>query len=546
MTLVVLASLPGMAAAAAAAAVAPFDCTPFNCTCQGFSDYYGMVACIPPPTLNGGKCGFGCAPPESFGWWSATKNCTTHTAGAYCDGAGCKLPGCKCLAAKAPVAPPPPPPPPPPIQPCPPAADANYTEEWCSVASHPMPSWFEDAKFGIYAHWGPYSVPAYGSEWYSRNMYVNGSAEQKHHVATYGETFGYKDFVPLFTAPNFNATEWAQLYKRAGVRYAGPVAEHADGFAMFKSAVSHYNAFEMGPKRDIVGELAAAIRQEGLRLVTTMHHQWLFAWYPTYDNNTDSGQPAYELTAEQGGLYGPKVGNSKCFGGSLSTLASPTHPKGCEVTPRFNDYFNAKVFEVVDQYQPDVLYFDSKMDWVDEPHRLAFLAHYYNAAKQWQKAGTSAGAIVTYKSKDLAAGAGALDFERGGADQIHTPKWQTDDAMDRGSWSWVNPPDLKNETELIDELVDIVSKNGNLLLDIPPHADGSIDPVIQRTLFAIGDWLAVNGQAIFSTKPWFAGGFGEGPTHISPGSFHEWPTFTGKDFRFTTKDKALFATALVS
>ena len=318
-----------------------------------------------------------------------------------------------------------------------------------------MPKWFEDAKFGIYAHWGPYSVPAFGSEWISRNMYVNGSKENKHMIETYGPGFGYKDLVPLFTAPKFNASEWAAIYARAGVRYAGPVAEHADGFAMFKSSISHWNAAEMGPKRDVVAELAKEIRAQGLRFVTTMHHQWLFAWYPTWDNNTDAGNPKYELTSDQGGLYGPKVGNSKCFGGELSTLKSPTHTAGCEVSQRFNDYFNGKVREVVDQYQPDLLYFDAKMDWIDEAHRLEFLTHYYNSALKWQK-----DVIVTYKMHDLAVGSAALDFERGGSDKVLPDHWQTDDAVDRGSWSWVNPPNLKNATELINELVDIVSKNG--------------------------------------------------------------------------------------
>ena len=398
-----------------------------------------------------------------------------------------------------------------------------------------MPQWFQDAKFGIYAHWGPYSVPAFQNEWYSRNMYVNGSSAYKHNVQTYGAANGYKDFIPKFTAPKFNASEWAAIYRRAGARYAGPVAEHADGFAMFKSAISHFNAFEMGPKRDVTGELEAAIRHNGLRFVTTMHHQWLQAWYPTWNDVTDAGDPQFELTATHGGLYGPKVASSKCFSG--------THPP-CVPSQRFNDYFNGKVFEVVDQYHPDVLYFDARLNWIDEDHRLAFLAHYFNSAANWTKAGTSSGVVVTYKNKDLEAGAGVLDFERGGADRIIVPHWQTDDAMDRGSWSWVNPPNLKNETELIGELVDIVSKNGNLLLDIPPHADGSIDPEVQRTLFAIGDWLGVNGEAIFATRPWFEVGFGEGPTRINPGSFHEWPTFTSKDFRFTTNQKCVFAAAM--
>ena len=229
-----------------------------------------------------------------------------------------------------------------------------------------------------------------------RNMYVNGSKENKHMIETYGPDFGYKDLVPLFTAPKFNASAWAAIYARAGARYAGPVAEHADGFAMFKSQISHWNAAEMGPKHDIVGELAKEIRAQGLRLVTTMHHQWLFAWYPTWDASTDAGDPQYELTADQGGLYGPKVGNNKCFGGDLTTLKSPSHPAGCDVSPRFNDYFNGKVREVVDQYQPDLLYFDAKMDWIDEVS---------TRLRQATRAGCTHTAVLpTLRNPDLSAG----------------------------------------------------------------------------------------------------------------------------------------------
>jgi hypothetical protein len=267
--------------------------------------------------------------------------------------------------------------------------------------------WASYCQSDLCACAGADSVPAFGSEWYSRNMYVNGSRENKHSIETYGPHFGYKDLIPLFTAHAFNATEWASIYHRAGARYAGPVAEHADGFAMFKCGggrlapdcasssahalplilVSRYQPSSplvfgphsrplllfmqvihialqrlrdgcecatsclkhckrmtgcgwvagwrcdhvAQPRRDVVGELASAIRAQGLRVVTTLHHQWLQAWYPTYDSNTDAGDPRFQLTADQGGLYGAKVGNSKCFGGSLQTLKSPPHPAGCEV-----------------------------------------------------------------------------------------------------------------------------------------------------------------------------------------------------------------------
>ena len=411
------------------------------------------------------------------------------------------------------------------------AAPAYYNASWCSVTQPPTPQWFSRAKFGIYAHWGPYSVPAFSTEWYSRNMYVNSSTVNKHHIQTWGEGFGYKDFVPLFTADKFNASAWAELYRRAGARYAGPVAEHADGFAMYDSALSNFTAVKMGPRRDVTGELTAAMRSEGLKVVTTLHHQWLWGWYPTWDEHTDCGDPSFELTAQQGGLYGPKTPGASAFSPPFNTSV------------RFQQYWRDKAEEVARLYQPDLIYFDSRLKaLLADEYRLDFLAYYYNEAEQWQQQGRSTGVVVTYKDTDLEVGAGTLDYERGGVGDILDKPWQTDDSMDRGSWSWVDPPNLKNATELLGELVDIVSKNGNFLLDIPPHADGSIDPIVQSTLLQMGQWLAVNGQAIFSTSPWKW--YGEGPTKIVPGSFHEWPIFTEHDFRFTRAGAALFAVAM--
>eukprot|EP00947_MAST-08B_sp_MAST-8B-sp1_P006120 g6120.t1 len=394
-----------------------------------------------------------------------------------------------------------------------------YTPTWPSVTQHPDPAWLNEAKFGIYAHWGPYSVPAFGSEWYSRNMYVNGSSVRDHHLSTYGDSVGYKDFIPKFTATRFDAAAWAKLYRRAGAQYAGPVAEHADGFCMWDSRLSRFNAKEMGPKRDVVGELVASIRGEGLKVITTLHHQWLWAWYPTWNTSSDAGQPQYQLLpgGDHGGLYGPAV-------------AGPEEFNQPHTTQLFQDYWLNKSVELVDKYSPDLVYYDSK--WaatVDTAHRLAFLAHYYNDAAV-RRGGAPVG--VTYKSKDLEPGAGVLDYERGGVGGTQGTMWQTDDAMDRNSWSWVEPPSLKNSTELVGELVDIVSKNGSFLLDVPPLADGSFDGRVVATLESMGDWLALNGMAIFHTRPWGAVCC-EGPTNIDPGFNHEWPLFTSSDFRFT-------------
>lgn len=410
------------------------------------------------------------------------------------------------------------------------AAAGPYSPTWPSVTTHPNPAWYGDAKFGIYAHWGPYSVPAFGTEWYSRNMYVPGSPENSHHVATFGELndVGYKDLAARFTAANFSATAWAALYRRAGAQYAGPVAEHADGFAMWRSNVSHFNAFEVGPRRDVVGELLAAVRAEGLRTIVTLHHHWLVDWYPTFNAslNRDAGDADFQLSPAHGGLYGPPVAEADwralCCCGA-----------GCANSSQiFMDYWLNKTLEAV-SYMPDVAYFDSRTcSTVDDAHRLAFMAAYYNAANA-----SGQGGVVTYKTADFAVGSAVPDVERGGYEAAQSFIWQTDDALDRNSWSWVEPPSLKNATELVGELCDIVSKNGNFLLDIPPHADGSIDPRVEATLLQMGAWLGTNGAAVFATVPWSVA-FGEGPTNVVPGAFHEFPLFTPLDFRFTASRDA--------
>jgi alpha-L-fucosidase len=184
-----------------------------------------------------------------------------------------------------------------------PPGSRPYDPTWDSLARHPVPQWYRDAKFGIYCHWGVYSVPAFGNEWYSRTMYQKGTAENQHHLKTYGplSTFGYKDFLPRFKAEKFDPEAWADLFEKAGARFAGPVTEHADGFAMWDSKLTRWNAAQMGPRRDVVGELARAIRRHGMKFIATFHHQWLWAWYPTEDKSVDASNPAYAV------LYGPPV-----------------------------------------------------------------------------------------------------------------------------------------------------------------------------------------------------------------------------------------------
>lgn len=403
----------------------------------------------------------------------------------------------------------------------------HYEANWASLKKHQTPQWFTDAKFGIYFHWGPYSVPAHQTEWYSVWMYKEDHPIRKYHQETYGplDKFGYKDFIPMFTAEHFNPQEWAQLFKDAGAQFAGPVSEHADGFAMWDSQLTPWNAANMGPKRDIVGEMASAIRAQGMKFIATFHHQWKYAWYPTWDETTDAANPAYAK------LYGPKVPKGTFVMADKSTYPLPDKA--------FNDEWLAKVNEVVDKYSPDLVYFDNKLDIISEQHRLDFLQGYYNRAKERQQ-----DVVVTYKFHDLEKGSAVLDLERSRMSDIQSFPWLTDDSIDWNSWSHINEPNYKSANRLIDFLVDVVSKNGAVLLNITPTAQGVIPQSVRERLLEVGQWLKVNGEAIYGTKPWII--YGEGTAKVIEGhlSEHKNKDNTAQDIRFTTQNGYLFATVL--
>ncbi len=403
----------------------------------------------------------------------------------------------------------------------------RFTADWESLKEYQVPDWFRDAKFGIYFHWGVYSVPAYQTEWYSHFMYVPEHPIHKYHSETYGPVseFGYRDFIPLFRGEKFNADEWVALFKEAGARFAGPVTEHADGFAMWDSDLTVFDAKDMGPKRDIVGEMGEAVREQGLKFITTFHHQWLYAWYPTWDESTGTADPAYV------DLYGPVVPPTAWGGSRESIVPLPGED--------FNKRWYSRVTEVIDKYQPDLVYFDSKLNIIDSTCRLDFLSDYYNKSMDWQR-----GVVVTYKQHDLRPWAGVLDLERGRMSGLREFPWLTDDSIDWGSWCDVQDPDYKSTDRLIDYLIDVVSKNGCFLLNITPTAAGEIPVPVQQRLLEIGQWLKLNGEAIYATRPWKV--FGEGPTEVIEGHLNERqnPDNTAEDVRFTRKDDFLFAIIL--
>lgn len=402
-----------------------------------------------------------------------------------------------------------------------------FEPTWESLANYEIPSWYKDGKFGIFIHWGVYSVPAFGNEWYPRNMYKQGSKEFEHHVATYGpqKSFGYKDFIPLMTYDRYNPTEYAQLFKEAGAKFVVPVAEHHDGFAMYDSGFSKWCATQMGPKRDVTGELAEAVRAEGLVFGASTHraeHWWFMDGGREFDS--DVNDPAFE------DFYGPAQPGPKDH---HSLTESPP-------TEEYLEDWLARTIELVDKYRPQLVWFDW---WIRtlpfKPYLQRFAAHYYNRGVEW-----GLGVAINYKFEAYPDGTAVFDVERGQLAGIRSELWQNDTSVSKNSWGYIDGQDYKTASSIVEDLIDVVSKNGALLLNIGPKADGSIPEPEQQMLRDIGTWLQTNGESIYGTRPWRV--FGEGPTEIPEGAFTDTnrAPFTGQDFRFTKSGETLYATAL--
>jgi len=409
------------------------------------------------------------------------------------------------------------------------AHQGPFRPDWESLQKYQAPDWYKDAKFGIFIHWGVYSVPAFGNEWYPRNMYRKDSDEYKHHIATYGpqDKFGYKDFIPMFKAEHFDPAAWARLFKESGAKYVVPVAEHHDGFAMYDSGLSDWTAAKMGPKRDIIGDLAKAVRAEGLHFGASTHrveHNFFLGVGRTIPS--DINDPKYAA------FYGPAHTWLEARRGT------PLGNDFTYVSSAWADDWLARSSEIVEKYHPDIMYFDW---WIGQPsirpNLTRFAAFYYNASLNY---GDHVG-VINYKDWAVEEHSAVLDLERGQLGEIRPLYWQTDTSISNKSWGYIKNDTFKSPQFVVQQLIDIVSKNGNLLLNIGPKPDGTIPDEVQQVLRDVGSWLAVNGDAIYGTRPWRV--YGEGPTQVAAGSFHDTDTanYTAEDFRFTTKGNALYA-----
>ncbi|HYJ12936.1 MAG TPA: alpha-L-fucosidase [Thermomicrobiales bacterium] len=406
-------------------------------------------------------------------------------------------------------------------------AAGPFAPDWDSLRANQVPAWYQDGKFGIFVHWGVYAVPAFGNEWYPRNMYIPGSREFEHHRATYGDQteFGYADFIDQFTAERFDPGVWAEIFRKAGAQFVVPTAEHHDGFPLYDSQLTRWNAVQLGPRRDLIGELGEAVRRAGMVFGVSSHraeHWWFMNGGRTFPS--DVQDPA------RVDFYGP----------AQSDQLQPND--------QYLEDWLARCCEIVDRYEPQLFWFDW---WIEqpafEPYLREFASYYYNRAADWRRE-----VAINFKHQAFPQGVGVYDVERGQLAGIRNDFWQTDTAVARNSWGYTHNNDYKQPADLIGDLVDIVSKNGALLLNIGPRADGTIPQEDIAVLSSIGDWLRICGEAVYGTRPWLV--FGEGPTDVIEGSFQDTArsSFTAADIRFTQRTSIsegksrmlLYATAL--
>jgi alpha-L-fucosidase len=413
-----------------------------------------------------------------------------------------------------------------------PMAPGIFQPTWESLRDHyRVPRWFNEAKFGIFIHWGLYSIPAHINEWYERHMYTS---DVKWHTEHYGppDKFGYKDFIPLFTAKKYDPEEWTQLFMKAGAKYVVPVAEHHDGFAMWDSDITPWSAGKMGPKRDLIGDLAKSVKKQNLIFGLSSHRMEHDAFaYPA------PGVPNDEFDPRYAGFYGPPIQGS--FNNS-------------NASPAFQGDWLARVQELVDKYEPQLIYFDNGVNTrAYDDVKLRAAAYYYNRAQQWGKQ-------CTLATKDVAYLFGSVqDFEK----QQRAPKWiynaagwQVDDALG-STWGYTDGMTVRSPESVVRELIEMCSMGGNLLLNISPMGDGSIPENQQRALVAVGEWLKLHGDAIYGSRPWVV--MGEGPMMPSepPGDWKggstdvagpavarlKLPPPSEADFRFTVANGSLYA-----
>lgn len=408
-----------------------------------------------------------------------------------------------------------------------------------SLKQYVIPDWFRDAKFGIWAHWGPQSAIEAG-DWYARNMYMQGSRQHKYHVEHYGHPskVGYKDTIANWKAEKFSAGYLMELYKKAGAKYFMTMGAHHDNFDLWNSKHNKWNSVNMGPQKDIVGLFKKAAKKQGLKFAIS-DHLWISPKWFSVSKGSDKDGPLAGVPYD-----GANPAYADLYGDSKEVFTKlPWTEEG--ISEEWKKHWLERITDLIDQYEPDMLYCDGHLPF--QQHGLNMLAHLYNKKAK----GKRTEAVYTSKlPKDSAAGLCVFDVERGVVESIWPQPWQTDTCIGDWHYNKERVGHYKSVKTVIDLLVDIVSRNGNLMLNFPLPASGMLDNDELKVLDGITRWMAVNSEGIYATRPWKIFGMGPQPAITknenevnSAQAFNEKnrKQFTHEDIRFTTKGKTLYA-----
>jgi len=430
-----------------------------------------------------------------------------------------------------------------------PIAEGPFQPTLESLANYECPEWFRDAKFGIWSHWGPQAVPMNG-DWYARGMYEPGNRHYAYHTNHYGHPseFGYKDIIPLWQAEKWDPDRLMQLYKRAGAKYFVSMAVHHDNFFLWNTKLHRWNSVDMGPKRDVVGEWQKAARKYGLKFGVSEHLGASFTWFQSSHGADRTGPKA--------GV--PYDGANSNYWDLYHYPAAPDDRGWYSKDPRWQQRWYDVISELVNTYHPDLLYTDGGVAF-GQAHvvGLSMIAHFYNqdiarraARSPLDSKGAElllnglprspGGPQVVYTCKQQSGGRWVQDIERGIQPVIDPHPWQTDTSI--GDWYYNRNWQFRPVSWVIHMLVDNVSKNGNLLLNVVQRPDGSLDPEVEQMLEQLAEWNAIHEEAIFGSRPWLV--YGESAMKVQGGAFKEDFQYSAREIRFTTKGGILYAIAL--
>ncbi len=396
-----------------------------------------------------------------------------------------------------------------------------FKDNWESLSAFQMPSWYRKGRFGLFIHWGVYSVPATETEWYPRQMYLKGTKSWNHRINTYGKDSDYRQIVEQFNPTEFDADEWLDIFQKSGAKYIMPVAEHHDGVKMYKSELNRWNTADLQTHRDFLQELHAACDRHGMGFLCSNHraeHFWFLNAARKFCPNSEVSKGLYP------DLYGPA---------HLHTTGNPHNNEIFEPTDEWCRDWLTTACEMIDRNQPLAVYFDW---WINKatfkPYLKKFLAYYYNRGVEWGKE-----VAVFYKVGAIMKGCAIFDVERGQIDGIAPELWQNDTAIAKNSWGYTEGNRFKTPYEILTNMIDVVSKNGCYMLNVGPKANGKICEEEKQVLLSIGEWMQKNGEAIYDSLPYDV--YGEGKKQ-KVGSFKENFKYSTKDYRFTYKNGAIY------